>query len=88
MDCLLKKGINKLWKIINKLLSKIFVRRKFRDSQKPRKFCIFEELNFADHLFEQIPWEFNFAVEWNFRFSILFKNNVIKRKVRNGENEC
>ena len=29
------------------ILSEIFEGRKFRGSQKPRKFCIFVELNFA-----------------------------------------
>ena len=69
------------------LLSEIFTERKFHGSQKPRNFCIFVELNFAVHVLEQISREFNFAVELKFRFSILIKNNFIKPKERNGENE-
>ena len=46
--------------------------------------------NFAVHGLEQISREFSLAVELKFpffRFSILIKNNFIKRKERNEENE-
>ena len=74
-------------RVIYTLLSDIFAGGKFRGSQTPRNFCIFAELNFAVHVLEQISREFNFAVEWKFRFSILIKNKFIKWKERNGENE-
>ena len=64
--------------LIITLLSEIFAGRKFRGSKKPRNFCLFAEENFAVHVLEQISREFNFAVEWKFRFSILIKNNFIK----------
>ena len=48
---------------------------------------IFAGLNFAVHVLEQISREFNFAVELKFKFSILIKNNFIKWKERNRENE-
>ena len=48
---------------------------------------IFAELNFVVHVLQQTLREFNLAVEWKFRFSILIKNNFIKWKERNGENE-
>ena len=69
------------------LLSENFAGGNFCISQKPRIFCIFAELNFAVHVLQQILREFNFAVEWKFRFPILIKNNFIKPKERNGENE-
>ena len=60
------------------LLSEIFAGRRFRGSKKPRNFCLIAELNFAVHVFEQISWEFNFAVESKFIFSILIKSNFMK----------
>ena len=62
----------------------MFVGRRFHGSQKPQNFLIFVELNFTVHVLEQILWEFNFAVEWKFRFFILIKNNFIKWKGKYG----
>ena len=67
------------------LLSEIFGGGKFRSSQKLRNFCIFAKLNFAVHILEKISREFNFAVEWKFRFSILIENTFMKWKERNWE---
>ena len=68
-------------------MSEIFAGRRFHNSQKPQNFCIFMELNFTVHVLEQISWEFNFAIEWKFRFFILIKNNLIKWKGKNGGNK-
>ena len=64
----------------------MFPGRTFRGSKKPQNFCIIAELNFAVHVLQQISREFDFVLEWKFRFSILIKNNFTKRKERNGEN--
>ena len=68
------------------LLSEIFAGKNFV-VYKNRDFCIFVELDFAVHVSEQISQEFILAVEWKFRSSISIKNNFIKWKERNGENE-
>ena len=73
--------------------------RKYLDLSEAATRCVLRycqkfsrEENFVVHKNREIKFpgsciRANFADEWKFRFSILIKNNFIKWKERNGENE-